>query len=313
MELQTDIDAALNYIRKTKPSTPILPMVQNAVNGRWDGPDLARCSPTPPRAGAHRADRGVSRRQPLPGRDDRLRECAGQRPGEPQGLPHELNALDPHGWGIVLSVPFDDASWEYRGYADVRLRAADGLRPALGGKESGSIAAQDWFENTLDKRMKVLDPHQVIVAIGSYGYDWSHGQNARGADLPGRDGPASDAQADIAFDPDTQNPNFSYGEDGNTTTSGSSTASPPTTRSTPPTTTSPTATRCGGWARKTRRYGRCWVALTTRLPRRAAHDRPGRGHRHRGPGRSAGNRREPRPGPAASRWTRRRQHRRRNL
>ena len=43
MELRTDIDKrALNYIRKTKPDMAILPMVQNAVDGRFDGNDLAR-------------------------------------------------------------------------------------------------------------------------------------------------------------------------------------------------------------------------------------------------------------------------------
>ena len=52
MELKTDIDKrALNYIRKTNPDMPILPMVQNAVDGRWDSADLGQdFSSTRPRA-----------------------------------------------------------------------------------------------------------------------------------------------------------------------------------------------------------------------------------------------------------------------
>jgi peptidoglycan-N-acetylglucosamine deacetylase len=126
----------------------------------------------------------------------------------------ELNeAFDPHGWGIVLSVPFDDASWDYKGYADIvdfeLLMAYD---EHWAGKDPGSIAGEDWFERTLDKRMKVLDPDQTIIAIGSYGYDWSHGQNAETLTFQDAMDRAADAQADIAFDPDTQNPHFSYSE-----------------------------------------------------------------------------------------------------
>ena len=41
----------------------------------------------------------------------------------------------------------------------------------------GSIAGQSWFEKTLDKRMRSLDPDHTIVAIGSYGYDWVEGRS----------------------------------------------------------------------------------------------------------------------------------------
>ncbi|MEO5831281.1 MAG: glycosyltransferase, partial [Rhodanobacter sp.] len=131
----------------------------------------------------------------------------------------ELNdAFDPHGWGIVLSVPFDDANWDYAGYADivdfVLLMAYD---EHWAGKNPGSIASQQWFEQTLDARMKVLDPDQTIVAIGSYGYDWSHGNNAEALTFQDAMDRAADAQSDITFDPATQNPQVSYDEDDGST------------------------------------------------------------------------------------------------
>src|SRR5262245_256991 len=53
MELSTDVDTrALDYIRKTKPEVAILPMVQNAVGGRFDGDGLARLLADPPARGA---------------------------------------------------------------------------------------------------------------------------------------------------------------------------------------------------------------------------------------------------------------------
>ncbi len=43
MELKADVDdRALKYIQDTKPNIPILPMIQNAVEGKWDGPGLAK-------------------------------------------------------------------------------------------------------------------------------------------------------------------------------------------------------------------------------------------------------------------------------
>ncbi|MGP1666351.1 MAG: polysaccharide deacetylase, partial [Rhodanobacter sp.] len=131
----------------------------------------------------------------------------------------ELNAaFDPHGWGIVLSVPFDDPTWDYAGYADIvdfeLLMAYD---EHWAGKDPGSIASQDWFEQTLDKRMRTLDPEQTIVAIGSYGYDWARGKNAEALTFQDAMDRAADAQADINFDPLTRNPHFGYDEDDGST------------------------------------------------------------------------------------------------
>jgi cellulose synthase/poly-beta-1,6-N-acetylglucosamine synthase-like glycosyltransferase/peptidoglycan/xylan/chitin deacetylase (PgdA/CDA1 family)/spore germination protein YaaH len=221
MALHTSIDAkALNLIRNQKPSTPILPLLQNAVGGTWDGPGLTRLLADPAMRQARIAQivaflsanhfQGVTIdfEEVPPGAQLNLKAFLS-----------ELNdAFDPHGWGIVLSVPFDDADWDYAAYADIvdfeLLMAYD---QHWAGKDPGSIAGEDWFEQTLDKRMKVLDPDQTIVAIGSYGYDWSHGQNAEALTFQDAMDRAADAQAEIGFDPDTQNPHFSYSEDDGST------------------------------------------------------------------------------------------------
>ncbi len=221
MALHTSVDArALNLIRTQKPSIPILPLLQNAVNSNWDGPGLARMLADPAARQARIAQivafLDTNRFQ---GVTIDFEDVPDGAQANLKAFLNELNdAFDPRGWGIVLSVPFDDASWDYAGYADIvdfeLLMAYD---EHWAGKDAGSIASQDWFERTLDKRMKVLDPDQVIVAIGSYGYDWSHGQNAEALTFQDAMDRASDAQADIAFDPDTQNPNFSYSEDDGST------------------------------------------------------------------------------------------------
>ncbi|WP_158884429.1 glycosyltransferase [Rhodanobacter sp. L36] len=217
MALHTDVDAkALNYIRAQKPSTPILPLLQNATGGNWDGPGLARMLANP----AMRATRiaqvvAFIDANKFQGVTIDFEEVPETSQKDLKAFLNELNdAFDPHGWGIVLSVPFDDPAWDYAGYADIvdfeLLMAYD---QHWAGKEPGSIAAQDWFESTLEKRMKVLDSDQTIIAIGGYGYDWAKGQNADTLTFQDTMDRASDADADVTFDPDTQNPHFSYSED----------------------------------------------------------------------------------------------------
>jgi cellulose synthase/poly-beta-1,6-N-acetylglucosamine synthase-like glycosyltransferase/peptidoglycan/xylan/chitin deacetylase (PgdA/CDA1 family)/spore germination protein YaaH len=220
MSLHTSVDArALNLIRKQKPSTPILPLLQNAANATWDGPGLARMLADPATRQARIAQIvafvGSNSLQGITVDFEEVPDAA--QPDLKAFLSELNNAFDPHGWGIVLSVPFDDANWDYAGYANivdfVVLMAYD---EHWAGRNPG-IAGQQWFEQTLQARMKVLDPDQTIVAIGSYGYDWSHGNNAEALTFQDAMDRAADAQSDISFDPTTQNPHFSYDEDDGST------------------------------------------------------------------------------------------------
>ena len=60
--------------------------------------------------------------------------------------------------------------------------------------------------------MDDLDPAKTIVAIGSYGYDWTEGKSnevtVQEALISARD-----SEAKIAFDPASKNPYFEYDED----------------------------------------------------------------------------------------------------
>ena len=221
MTLQTGIDAkALELIRREKAAMPILPLLQNAVNNRWDGAGLARLLADPAKRRARISQIvGILAAYRFQGVTVDFEDVPASAQADLKAFLTELSdAFAPHGWGIVLSVPFDDAAWDYAGYADIvdfeLLMAYD---EHWAGKDPGSIAGQAWFERTLDQRMKELDPDQVILAIGNYGYDWAQGRNAEALTFQDAMDRAADAQADITFDPDTQNPHFSYREDDGTT------------------------------------------------------------------------------------------------
>jgi cellulose synthase/poly-beta-1,6-N-acetylglucosamine synthase-like glycosyltransferase/peptidoglycan/xylan/chitin deacetylase (PgdA/CDA1 family)/spore germination protein YaaH len=217
MALHTSIDAkALDLIRKQKPTTPILPLLQNAVDANWDGAGLARMLADPDTRKTRIAQIvSFLSAHHFQGVTIDFEEVPDSAQPDLKSFLSELNdAFDPHGWGIVLSVPFDDADWDYAGYADIvdfeLLMAYD---QHWGGKDPGSIAGEEWFEKTLDKRMQVLDSDQTIVAIGSYGYDWGQGKNAEAMTFQDTMDRAADTQADIEFDPDSQNPHFDYSDD----------------------------------------------------------------------------------------------------
>lgn len=217
MRLTDEIDQrALDYIRENKPSLPILPLIQNAENGVWDGPGLGRM---------------LAKRTARAALIGQLSDFVAAH--NFQGLMVDFEAVPaashkdflaflselresfkPHGWVVMIAAPFDDVEWNYPAYAklvDYLLLMAYDEHWEEG--TPGSIAGQGWFEQILDKRMKELDPSRTIIALGNYGYDWTHGQNAEDMTFQDAVLAARDSEAKIDFDPESSNPHFSYLED----------------------------------------------------------------------------------------------------
>jgi hypothetical protein len=177
MAMHSELNAlAVEAINTIKPGIPVLPMLQNSVEGSWDGPGLARMLANPTL------------------RAERLREIVNfLETNKMQGLTVDFETVpesaqkdllvflgelstefDKHNWVLLVCVPFNDPNWNYKAYADVAdfvvLMAYDEHWEE---GAAGAIASQDWYEDLLDKRMKELDPDQTIIAIGNYGYNWS--------------------------------------------------------------------------------------------------------------------------------------------
>ena len=137
---------------------------------------------------------------------------------------------------LYVNAPIGDPDY------DLKLMAAnsDGLmlqnydaHSTDGGP--GAIAPQDWFLNNLKLILQEVPKEKVICALGSYGYDWTmplppvRDPKHPHAKLPKVDPntvlasdsistqeawqAASDAGADISFDPKTLNPHFAYDDD----------------------------------------------------------------------------------------------------
>lgn len=218
MGLHSEMNAlAVEAIGQIKPGIPVLPMIQNSVEGSWDGPGLARLLADPARRAARLQEiiafLEANKMQGLTVDFESVPKTAQKDLLDFLG---EISAeFDKRDWELLVCVPFDDPDWDYAAYAD----AADFLVLMAYDEHweegaPGSIAGQAWFEATLDKRMKDLDPSQTIIAIGNYGYDWAPGQPADDVTYQEAIRAAQDSQAEIDFDADSENPHFSYEEDG---------------------------------------------------------------------------------------------------
>ncbi|MFZ2017252.1 MAG: glycosyl hydrolase family 18 protein, partial [Methyloceanibacter sp.] len=217
LTLSATVDGrVLDYIQDKKPDTAILPMIQNAAGGQWNGTGLAKML-ADPSARAERIGQIVAflDKYKFQGLTVDFEDVPDSAHKNLEQFLTELHAaFVPHDYAIVLAVPFDDDSWPYTSYANiVDFMLLMGYDQHSDADKPGSIAGQSWFEETLDKRMKNLDPEHTIIALGAYGYDWVKGQEATSLTFEEAVLSARDSEADIAFDPETSNPHFSFIED----------------------------------------------------------------------------------------------------
>jgi peptidoglycan-N-acetylglucosamine deacetylase len=216
--LVTDVDApALNWVRLTRPQVQVIPMVQNLVDEKWQPELLARAvSDEPGRQRLIAALADFIEQNKFPG------VCVDFEEPPPATEPalltfiQELHqAFAAKGLFVIQAVPFDDPDWHYKDYAaatDYLMLMAYDQHWAV--SDPGSVAAQDWYERNLANRMHDLDPTKTIVALGSYGYNWTEGEkDANEVTFQEALITARDSDAKVTFDPATRNPNFEYDED----------------------------------------------------------------------------------------------------
>jgi cellulose synthase/poly-beta-1,6-N-acetylglucosamine synthase-like glycosyltransferase/peptidoglycan/xylan/chitin deacetylase (PgdA/CDA1 family)/spore germination protein YaaH len=115
---------------------------------------------------------------------------------------------------LDVSVPVDDEDYAFADLAaaaDHLVLMAYDENTADG--DPGPLAGQGWFEHSLDRRFANVDAAKLIVAIGSYGYDWR--KSGHGEEITVQDAwrIASESEAAVRFDGRALNPSFGYRED----------------------------------------------------------------------------------------------------
>jgi cellulose synthase/poly-beta-1,6-N-acetylglucosamine synthase-like glycosyltransferase/spore germination protein YaaH/peptidoglycan/xylan/chitin deacetylase (PgdA/CDA1 family) len=194
----------------------VLPMIQNAIQGEFDGPGMAAMLHAPklrkafldklePWLLANRAAGAMFDFEQLP--------PSAQR--DYLAFLNEANTrFDRHGWLITIAVPVGDRSWNLPAYAKIvdRIFLMSYDEHENSG-DPGPVASQAWFARAVADAAHGVSASKLVVTIGSYGYDWYPG----GADPVTVEEAwqiARDSDAMPSFDPASGNSGFSYEEDG---------------------------------------------------------------------------------------------------
>ena len=215
--LMRDIDPrVLDLLGRERPNMPIVPLIQNYRNERWDPAMLERAvADETSRARLVEALVSFVSENKFAGVCIDLEEVPATSQGNLQLFMQRLHAaFSPKGWVVAQAVPFDDPDWDLNAYSAATdyllLMAYDQHWSA---SDAGPIASQDWFERNLALRMGELEPAKTIVCIGSYGYNWTPGSEATEITFQEAVLAARDSEAAISFDPASRNPKFSYEEE----------------------------------------------------------------------------------------------------
>jgi len=205
------IDAA-----KTHPQ--ILPMIQNAQDGKWDGAGLGALmrDPSQRRALIDKLDTYLTANHAGGIVFDFEEVPPEAQLGYRQFLIDVRARLAPQNKLVTIAAPADDPDWDYAVYGRITDRIF--LMAYDQHWESGSagpIAAETWFASVLAKRLRVLDPAKTISCFGNYAYDWTP-KRAEAVDLSVEEAwsQARDNDAAIRFDPASRNPTYSYSTNG---------------------------------------------------------------------------------------------------
>ncbi len=196
----------------------LLPMVQNAAAQNWDGTGSARLlANTAARSRLARDLAAAVVKQQGRGLVFDLESLPAAALANYRLLIAETRARLPAGRQFVaVTLPAGDEDWRPRDFAPVadRLILMD-YDEHWDTSPAGPIASQGWFVEQLHATVRDVGAAKLIVAIGSYAYNWTKGRDS--ADPMSIEEAwlaAHDSEARIVFDPVSGNPGFGYDEDG---------------------------------------------------------------------------------------------------
>ncbi len=122
------------------------------------------------------------------------------------------------GLSVAMTIPAGEPEWNMRAFAAAsdRVVLMDYDEHWQGGLP-GPIASQEWFTQQLDLARAQVPAAKLVVAVGSYAYDWHDGV-ADALTLPEAWLAARDSDALPAYDAQSGNSGFAYDEDGHSHT-----------------------------------------------------------------------------------------------
>ncbi|WP_322963267.1 glycosyltransferase [Sphingomonas fuzhouensis] len=215
LTIANDAKLATLLSRVAKPPR-LLPMVQNLSDDEWDGQTIARIIASPAASEKLATQLGqsvtVNRQSGLVVDFENLPASA--MAGYPRLL-QRIKAHLPKGTVLAVTVPAEDDAWQLQRLAKVVDRIilmAYDQHWQTG--TPGPIAAQPWFLQSSEKALRDVGRDKLIVALGSYAYDWPAKGPAEAKSIEESWLMAHDSHAKVSFDPASGNAGFAYDENG---------------------------------------------------------------------------------------------------
>jgi len=206
------------FVARSKPDLRIVPLVNNfdSASLQWQSSALATMLASP-QARQHAIDALLAyvRERHFAGVNLDFENVPARSRAHLVQFTRELHAVfHPLGLEVSQSVPLDDPAFDYPQLA----RACDYLilmayDEHTGDGDAGSVASQAWFSQTLERRVEEVSPSRLVVAVGSYGYDWIDG--GRGTEVSFQEAvrTASESEGHVGLDEDSLTPTYDYLDD----------------------------------------------------------------------------------------------------
>ncbi|WP_068077334.1 glycosyltransferase [Novosphingobium lentum] len=190
----------------------VVPVLQNAANGTWDGPGTAALLHDRARRAA--LETSLSAYLDKTGDGGIMIDFENIPTASLVDLRQFLSELrakfTPRRRIVSVTMPIDNPAWSSRALAQVTdkvvLMAYD---EHWQGGEPGPIASDAWFASHLSENLRGMGPGKAIVALGNYGYDW-HDGHADSLTVEEAWLAAHDSGAKAVFDRASGNTGFAY-------------------------------------------------------------------------------------------------------
>jgi peptidoglycan-N-acetylglucosamine deacetylase len=208
---------ATQYIRDRHPGFPIVPLLNNWNGQDWEGAKLGRVLAKPAaRATAIEQLVAYVDRHGFAGISVDFENIPAKAQPNFRRFIAELYAvLHPKGLQLSVNVPASDPAFKYAElakHADYLILMAYDEHWSTGA--AGPIASLPWFAKVLHQRKLDVPAEKLIVAIGSYGYDWVKGSHhAEEMTFEEAVLTAKESEGNIRLDPASLNPGFEYADD----------------------------------------------------------------------------------------------------
>ncbi|GFE74808.1 glycosyltransferase [Novosphingobium sp. TCA1] len=211
--LKIEDDARLDHLLATSLHRPlVVPVLQNTVEGDWQGDVTARQLASPARRHALETQIGayLDRTGYAGVMVDFETMPAASLPNLRLFLSELRGQLAPRHRVVAVTMPIDNPDWSTHAFASVAdrlvLMAYD---EHWQGGTPGPIASNPWFAQKLSHALAGLPRGKAIVALGEYAYNW-HGGKADSMTVEEAWLDAHDSGTAPQYDPASGNAGYSY-------------------------------------------------------------------------------------------------------